>query len=331
MKELEFINTISKIIKNNYIGDDCAHLEDLGITISQDSFAEDIHFKTDWSTPYQIGYKCATASISDIYASGAKPKYVTIGLSLPTEIDNSFVESFYKGATDALEEVQIVGGDITGSSDKIFVSITVIGDTNGRRISSRKNAKVGHKIITNGEHGASFCGLSLLKNGITDNKLTDAHLTPKIDGRLSEELSLNAKSDYAMMDSSDGLADALIKIAEASKVSMTIDFSKIPINDSTREFCTDDIITPVLFGGEDFKIIATVDEELLNSLDKNLYTVIGEVIESKNKTEYPVFVDFSQCDICINNKKINELKLTQNDLDKNCFDHFKYKNGGGEE
>lgn len=45
MKEKDFIQTIKNIIGNEFIGDDCAYLKDLGIVVSQDSLVEDVHFK----------------------------------------------------------------------------------------------------------------------------------------------------------------------------------------------------------------------------------------------------------------------------------------------
>ena len=90
MKENDFINIIKKITKSAAIGDDCAYLRDLNIVITQDNFVENIHFKKEWYTPFQLGYKAASINISDILASGGIPKYLTVGLSLPKYINNKF-------------------------------------------------------------------------------------------------------------------------------------------------------------------------------------------------------------------------------------------------
>ena len=91
MKELDFIKIIKTQTDNKLIGDDCAYIKELSIVVTQDNFIEDIHFKRDWATPYQIGYKAAAVNISDILASGAEPAYITVGLSLPSDIDNNFI------------------------------------------------------------------------------------------------------------------------------------------------------------------------------------------------------------------------------------------------
>ena len=92
MKEQDFINIIKNQIGDEFLGDDCAYLKELGIVVSQDSLVEDVHFKREWCTPFQLGYKSVTVNISDILASGAKPAYVTIALSLPDDIDENFIK-----------------------------------------------------------------------------------------------------------------------------------------------------------------------------------------------------------------------------------------------
>ena len=264
MKEHDFINIIKNKIGTKYIGDDCAFLQELGIVISQDSLLEDIHFKLDWCTPFQLGYKSVTVNISDILASGAKPKYITIALSLPSSTNNKFVEEFYEGAKSALRGAEIIGGDITGSKDKVFVSITAIGITKGRKISSRKNAKVGYQIITKGDFGKSSAGLKeLIING-NSQELIKAHLEPQLEEIFAKEISTQIKADYAMMDTSDGLADALFQIANASNVTINAKY------------------IDGIFGAEDYKLVAAVPKDFLPNLSE--YEIIGEVVEKQNYT-----------------------------------------------
>ncbi len=270
MNEKELIKIIKSTLNSKYIGDDCAYLKDLGIVITQDSLVEDVHFKMDLITPYQLGFKSVMVNISDVCASGANPKYLTISLSFPNSVNANFVKEFYEGAKNASGNVEIVGGDITGSN-KIYISVTAIGSTKGRKISSRQNAKKGHKIIVSGEHGSSAYGLKLLLNGKNKpEKFIKAHLMPVAQKEFSKQISENITCDYAMMDTSDGLADALMQIAKASDVILSIDTSKIPHDKSVD-------IDTVLYGGEDYQLVATVPDDILKNL--NDYTIIGEVKE----------------------------------------------------
>ena len=255
MKEIKLINIIKEFTENKFIGDDCAYLKDLGIVVTQDNFVENIHFKTDWATPYQIGYKATIVNISDIIASGATPKYLSIGLSLPTP-DEDFVKNFYKGVVTASNGAKIIGGDIT-KAEKIFISITAIGTTNSRNISSRSHAQEGYIVIASSEHGKSSLGLKeLMKNG-NNIDLIKAHLEPNLDVEFSEILATKTTERYAMMDSSDGLADALFKIATASNV----------------KICAQN--TKGMFGSEDYKLVAAVSPNVLSKLNNYIY--IGSV------------------------------------------------------
>lgn len=258
MKEQDFINIIKKQIGTEYIGDDCAFLKDLGIVITQDSLVEDVHFKMNWCTPYQLGYKAVTVNISDVLASGAEPKYVTIALSLPSKTEKNFVEEFYKGAKSALRGAKIIGGDITGA-DKVYISIAAIGTTNGRKISSRSNAHVGDVVITKGEFGKSSLGLKELMKGGSDSELIRSHLEPQLEENFANEIATQIDSEYAMMDTSDGLADALFQIATSSNVSIDAKFVE------------------GIFGAEDYKLVATVPREFLKKLTE--YEIIGKVVE----------------------------------------------------
>ena len=267
MKEQDFINIIKKQIGTEYIGDDCAFLKDLGIVITQDSLVENVHFKLNWCTPFQLGYKAVTVNISDVLASGAEPKYLTIALSLPSNIEEGFIEEFYKGANSALRGAKIVGGDITGA-DKVYISITAIGTTCGRKISSRRQAHIGDVVITKGELGKSSLGLNELMYGGNDSELIRAHLEPQLEEDFAKEIATKINRDYAMMDTSDSLADALFQIASSSNVSINSKYIK------------------GIFGAEDYKLVATVPQKFLEKLSE--YKIIGEVVK---KQDYILKID----------------------------------------
>lgn len=312
MKELEILDVIKNMLsKNSHIGDDCAYLKDLGIVITHDSLVEDVHFSRAFASAYEIGYKAIIVNLSDILASGAMPKYLTISLSLPKDIDSSFVSDFYKACDDLSKkyDFEVVGGDITGS-EKIFISICAIGITNDRKISSRGNAKVADLIITTGVHGSSAAGLELLKiKNKNFPEITNKHLSPELNAQFSKEIALNCE-DYAMMDTSDGLVDALFKIAQTSNVNLSIDFSKIPYDKAIETIASqtnNDYKNWIFYGGEDYQLVACVSVNELEKLDKSLYTIIGEVKEKNGNS----FVEIN----------INGEILNINDLEK-TYNHF---------
>ena len=348
MKESEMISAISKYCQDSdgksFIGNDCAYLQDLGLLISQDSLVENIHFLRDKITPYQLGWKSCIVNLSDIYAGGGVAKYITISISLPknlykTKSYNNFIDEFYRGVNDAckvqekfgFEKVKIIGGDITGSEKDIFISITAIGKIDSNlKASSRGKAKVGYKVILSGEVGTSDAGLKLIlneekyntsniKDTIVDKELfIKYHLEPQIDIEFSQAISSVANQynfEYAMMDCSDGLMDCLGKIATASDVLIQLDcqndFEKIPFNQKIQQFKNWQEM--ILFGGEDYKLIACIPDFVCNILkDKNVsFFEIGNVVEKQNKNEcVKILLDE------------NTKCLSMEDIENKCFKHF---------
>ena len=303
MREKDLISIIKETLNSKYIGDDCAYLKDLGIVVTQDSLVEGIHFLLDKITPFQLGYKSVMVNISDIVASGAEPKYLTVALSLPSNIDENFVKEFYQGCKCACAgNIQIVGGDITGA-DKVFISVCAIGATRERKISSRKNAKVGYKVVVVGNHGSSAIGLQLLLDGKnTPEKLIKAHLEPYAQMEFGQYVGKNIKQDYGMMDTSDGLMDALSTIANESGVLLDIDFDKIPHDEEIENFVNWQNF--VLYGGEDYGIVAIVPNNFICPYGK----IIGQAKEGLG------------VDLHYNNQLIH---LTKKDVENKVFSHFK--------
>lgn len=303
MKEKDFIKCIENIIGHEYIGDDCAYLKDLNIAVSQDSLVEDVHFRKDFITPFQLGYKSVVVNISDIYASGAEPLYMAISLSLPGYTGENFIKEFYDGAKSACgNDIKIVGGDIT-SADKIYISVCAIGSTKNRNISSRKNACSGYKVVVSGLHGSSAAGLKLLsENKKTPEKFIKAHLEPELQAEFSKAIGTGVKEKYAMMDTSDGLADALCQIAYSSGISFDIDFDKISYDKDIEQFANWRDL--VLYGGEDYGLVAVIPKKY------HYGTQIGTAKAGQG------------INLKINGKTVH---LTDIDIENKIFNHFKQK------
>lgn len=272
-KEEKFLDIISKTLsKNGLIGDDCAYLKEFNLVVSQDTLVEGVHFRLDLMTPFDLGKKALLVNISDILASGAKPCYLTVSLS--GKLNGEFVEKFYKGADEICKKfgVEIIGGDLTGG-DKITVSVTILGDTKGRNISSRKNAKAGDVVLLCGVHGSSICGLKKLLGGNKnktkkDKEFIRAHIEPKLYPEISEAIAKNCK-DYAMTDTSDGLFDALKKVSAASSVGFKVSLKNVQKQTEDKG--------AILFGGEDYGLLICINKEDYKKIEDLNIPVIGEV------------------------------------------------------
>jgi thiamine-monophosphate kinase len=326
MKEDVFLEIIKEALPESegYIGDDTVYLPRKDTILTQDTLVENVHFKRSTISPYYLGRKSIAVNLSDIAAAGGNPAHVMISLSLPENTREKFVEEFYRGVHDICKEydVVVIGGDLTRASE-IMVSICAIGFGAGLIPASRKNAKVGDIVIVTGNFGSSRAGLEILENYETythtlpkdiRKKFVEAHINPVPRVKEARVLLRMAKK-MTMMDASDGLADALYKICVNSDVGMTIDFNDVPF-DKDMGFVTENelkIIKWILFGGEDYELVATVSPQIYQRyLDNNVpIKKIGTVI--------PVYGG-SPCPFIETKNKI--LKIDSAVLKKELYSHF---------
>ena len=167
MKELEYLNIINKTLTDSsLLGDDCAYLKEFDLCITQDTLVEGVHFLLNTTDAFTLAQKSVNVNLSDLAAAGAKPLYITLSLSLPKNIDQNFVENFYKGVETAVSKygIKVAGGDLTGA-DRVYISICAIGKKYNNVQVSRTNAKAGDIIALTGTHGSSAGGLKLLLQG----------------------------------------------------------------------------------------------------------------------------------------------------------------------
>lgn len=317
MNEFDYLKVINKkLTDNSFIGDDCAFLpvDFLGVNglyVTQDSLVQDVHFSLETISPYLLGRKAVSVNLSDLAAVCANPLFITISLSLPKFINENFVSDFYKGVDDVCCEqgVKVVGGDLTGA-DKVFVSISAIGAKSTSFNISRANASVGDIVVTTGFHGDSAGGLALLTSGLKEKKsLIDSHLNPTPQILKSKLLSECIQCDFAMMDTSDGLGDALFKIAQASGVNIECDFSRVPISEELKTIFPETYKLLALWGGEDYQLLFTVSESVFKKLDNAMFFDIGRVV---SKSDNPVvFVNDSE-----------RVVINENTLIENSYNHF---------
>lgn len=278
ISEFEIIKKLRKTFPR--IGNDAESFKiDNGIipVASVDSFFDGVHFNLSYFTYYDVGYKSAASSISDIAAVGGKPLYLLISLALKEE-NLEGIDELYRGIQDIAKEynIEVIGGDITKASNfGIFVG--VIGET--AKPVKRTGAKLGDIICVTGKLGGSYGGLVGLKNGIRNDKLLEKHLRPK--ARVEEGLYLQ-KFASSMIDISDGLIIDLSHILEESNVGAKLWTDKIPIDKEAEKVAAmlgDSPKDYGMYGGEDFELLFTINPKVLSEINGKInYYEIGEII-----------------------------------------------------
>jgi thiamine-monophosphate kinase len=274
----EEFQSINKIIgKNSFtkIGDDCAIITHPGnskILYSIDAFIEDVHFKTSYFSPFEIGYKAVQASISDIAAMGGSATHCLLSLSVPSK---DLISAIIKGVKESLSlyRVELIGGDTTYGK-KIAISVCVIGKTNGRPI-MRSGAKIKDLLYVTGYTGLSGAGLYALHKKIKGyTTLKNAQKKPVARLDIAKKLSKIASS---MIDISDGLSSEIIHLCHQSNVSARL--YNIPLHPELVKFCKKQKLNPETFalnGGEDYELLYTIPPV---HKKKAIGFCIGEIIK----------------------------------------------------
>lgn len=284
MKELEYLNIINKTLTDpSLLGDDCAYLEEFDLCITQDTLVEGVHFLLNTTDAFTLAQKSVNVNLSDLAAAGAKPLYITLSLSLPKNIDQNFVENFYKGVESAVSKygIKVAGGDLTGA-DRVYISICAIGKKYNSVQVSRTNAKAGDIIALTGTHGSSAGGLKLLSQGKKEPEiLIKKHLLPSAQVEKSKIIMQTAFDcnvrNIAMMDSSDGLGDALYKLSTGCGYLFDIDFDSIPVDEELKIAFPGEWKDLLMWGGEDFELVFCIDKSAFEKLDKTKFYKIGTV------------------------------------------------------
>src|SRR2546421_11303253 len=90
------------------IGDDAAQLGG-GLVATLDALVEGVHFRLDWITWRDLGWRAAAVNLSDLAASGARPQALLVTLALPPETEADDVFALYEGIAET--GVPVRGGD----------------------------------------------------------------------------------------------------------------------------------------------------------------------------------------------------------------------------
>jgi thiamine-monophosphate kinase len=234
-----------------------------------------VHFRLDWSEAKDIGRKAAAQNLADIFAMGATPTALLVGLALPAQTPVSWVMGLADGLSEeaALVGVTVVGGDIV-RGDSIAISVTALGELGERTAILRSGAKPGNVLALAGRLGFAQAGLLMLSRGFRSPRvLVGAHRVPEP----PYELVRLATHATSMIDISDGLVSDLGHIAKASGVSINITTAEFEIPEplaAAASAFNGNALEWILTGGEDHAFAATFK----TALDvPSGWTIIGSV------------------------------------------------------
>jgi thiamine-monophosphate kinase len=270
------------------IGDDAAVVKGGSNQIlTTDMAVAGVHFRTDWSSAFEIGRKVTAANTADVLAMSAKPDYLLVAVALTGAETMEWISDLARGIKYEadLAGAHVVGGDIS-RADQVVISMTAIGSTS--KAITRSGAKPGDGIYLSSLTGWSAAGLALLGSGFKDDgeivqKALSEFKSPTID------YGFDASKASALCDVSDALVIQAAQMAEASNLCFNFDLTKIQVSaefvelEKVAQKLNADIWSWIFAGGEDHALLATGSE--LPGL------LIGEVTEGKGLANVPAGVE----------------------------------------
>jgi len=203
------------------------------LVVTQDALVEGVHFRLDWLSWRELGFRAAAVNLSDLAASGAEPEALLVTLAAPGDTRLADVVGFYEGIAET--GVPVVGGDTT-AAPAVTVSVTALGRS--ARVPGRAGAQPGDVLVVTGPLGAAGAAFR-----------AGRYVRPPL--RLAEGRRLAAAA-HALLDISDGLAVDAGHLARRSGVRCVIELERVPLAPGAT-------LDDAGFG-EDYELLAALPE-----------------------------------------------------------------------
>lgn len=256
------------------IGDDAAVVEterNRLEVLTVDALIDGVHFDRRFTPPDAIGHRALAVNLSDLAAMGATPRLALLSLALPSDLSCADFDSIVRGLATlaAASGVTVAGGNLTRTPGPLTLDITAVGSVKRRGVLPRSGARAGDIVYVSGSLGSAAAGLQMLKAGTAVSETcVSSYLRPAARVRVGQLLGRN-RAASACVDLSDGLADGVSRIADASDVGMTLEASALPIAEDARHWFEAHGTSPLedaLSGGDDYELLFTVRPRLRGRL-----------------------------------------------------------------
>jgi len=258
-------------------GDDAAVVKASGrrLVVTVDTIAEGVDFEIPAAAAREVGRKAVAVNLSDLAAMGAVPICCVASAVLRAGLGAGFAKDLYQGMRSiaAKFDCPVTGGDLTGWSGGVVVTVTAIGKPAGAAVVTRSGARPGDMVLVTGTLGGSICGKHL-----------------KFTPRVAEGVWLARNfAPTAMIDISDGLGVDAAHIAAESGCRVVIDAAAVPISAAARRLAGGGpgaAMDRAVGDGEDFELLlampaARAQKCMAEWPFRTRLTRVGEVLEGR--------------------------------------------------
>lgn len=290
------------------LADDAALLTappDHDLIVTTDIVVSGVHFFAD-DQPEAIARKALRVNLSDLAAKAAEPVGFLLGLALPDDWTEDWVDAFAAGLAEdaAFFACPLIGGDTVKSLGSLSLSITAIGIVPKGKMVPRAGVQEGDLLYVTGTIGDAALGLRLRGTAATErwaealnqparDYLLIRYLLPLPRLGLREALRGFA---HAAMDISDGLAGDLAKMLALTGMSVQTAIADVPLSIAARRALAQNpsLIEPILTGGDDYEVLCAVapgDQSAFEREAEAAGLSVTRIGIAERSTEKPLFRD----------------------------------------
>ena len=187
--------------------------------------------------PFDYGSIAAANSMSDVYAMGGRPFLALNVAALPDNLPNEISSEIMRGGAEKAREagVVIAGGHTVKDKEPKF-GLVVIGFVDPRKMLSKGGLPVGDALVLTKPLGFGVTTTALKREQVDTNDLREAVDWMK---RLNKDASQLAV-EFGLRGGTDITGYSLLghglEMANASGVSLKLEFDKIPFISGARKY-----------------------------------------------------------------------------------------------
>ena len=231
------------------------------LVVTKDLMVGGVHY-LEGEEPFTVARRLLRVNLSDLAAMGATATAYALGLALPEDIADVWVEAFAAGLARDQEAfgVALIGGDTVATKGPAVLSLTAFGTVAGDACLTRADAGDGDDIYVSGTVGDATLGLRAVHGGLADLTTEDhAALAARFrlpEPRLALGTALLGVATCAI-DVSDGLVADLGHLCEESGVAARINADAVPLSPAVRRAVDEGeaAIADLVTGGDDYELL----------------------------------------------------------------------------
>ncbi len=255
-------------------GDDAAVLSTSSgsVVATTDTMVRDRDWRDAWSTGADVGHKVVAQNLADVAAMGAAPTGLLLTLVADPATSVAWVLDLARGVGEAARAagVAVLGGDLSSApGGTLMVSVSALGDLQGRGVVRRSGARPGDTVALAGTLGLAAAGWRLLERGAPAAGVGTSTASDVAERAIARQRRPHppvaagpqaaGAGATSMLDLSDGLLRDAGRLARASGVVIALDGGALAgdIELLTPVLGADVARECVLAGGEEHSLLAT--------------------------------------------------------------------------